>query len=561
MRLKAKYVKLIIGYFAALLCVLLLTPQTYLLAPYKLSPKDVLVLPSAYHTLPYRLASVPSDVSMNEQFRPRQSQPRHFHFGFDEDWPVEGPRTIFIPSTSSETRIHINGAPLGNDTEENMFAPGLGKGWTTIDVPRWALLPGPNRLDVYEHADAARAGVRAIYFGPTDKVQRVARQYKAWTRAGPILTSLGGAAIIVLALLGVFYNASRVTYFIAGSLGSLVLGQASLSLFTDNTALNSIDLLLRFTVPVLILAALYVLWRADRKIWTTKLWGLPAEYRGPLYALAITGPLAALAVLTLPFHIPAPIFFAALALMSPLPLLFARTVPMLIKDVSARNSKLGKLQEKLGEQEQALNQEIKNRAVLEERQRFTRDIHDGIGGQLLSLLLRVRTGNLETEEIAEEIQGGLNDLRLVVDSMDHTGDDLIAALTTFHARANTQLATAGIDLSWTQPSDINVEFRSTRAILHIYRFLQESLTNIVRHADAKNVAITLSQDKPDAPLIIEILDDGKGMPKNDAKGAGKGLANLKLRAQRLGGTLVFTTGIGGDGTGIVLTIPLLAQLD
>ena len=71
---------------------------------------------------------------------------------------------------------------------------------------------------------------------------------------------------------------------------------------------------------------------------------------------------------------------------------------------------------------------MQDQAILEERQRFTRDIHDGIGGQLVSLLLRARRGKLGKNEMIQEIQSGINDLRLIVDSMDHVGDDLSSAL-------------------------------------------------------------------------------------------------------------------------------------
>lgn len=565
-----KYVKLIIGYFIALLCVLLLTPQTYLLSSYKVPPKQVRVLPSNTNTLPYRLEAMPSNVVMAAQFRPRQTAARQFNFQFDENWPVSGPRSLFIPSTGSETRVYFGGTPIFKDTKKNLFAPGLGKAWMSYDVPRWMLNPGKNRLDVYVYADDARAGVRDIYFGPKHKVQKVVGQYETWTQVLPIITTIGAALIITLSILGLLYNKHRNTYLILGSLACLVLGTASLSLFTQTTALTSLDLFFRFSLPALTAVLLAILWKIDALAKLEESAGKPSSYMPTLYALAATGPLVGLAIITLPFYIPAPIFFATLALISPLPLLYVRTVPMLIGDLKSHNSKLENLKAKLSEQAeeldeqgQALSQEIKNRAVLEERQRFTRDIHDGIGGQLLSLLIRVRTGKLDIGEIAEEIQGGLNDLRLVVDSMDHTGDNLTAALTTFRSRANAQLDAADINLNWLQSGKIFVQFRSTRAILHIYRFLQESLSNIVRHADAKNVTVSLMQKNPEHPFIIRILDDGIGMVDagENNMGAGKGLENLKLRAQRLGGTIEFTEGLNGKGTGIELTILLLAQVD
>lgn len=563
-----KYFKQIIGYFIALLGVYLLTPQTYLLSPYKIPPNEVRILLSNVNTLPYRLVHMPSDVRMNEQYRPRQTKARQYHFQFDEAWPVLGPRSIFMPSTGRETRLYVNGAPIANDTNKALFAPGLGKGWVYQDVRRQFLLPGRNRLDVYVNADEARAGVRGIYFGPTNKVKRVVRQYEIWTQVMPRMASLAGALVIILSILGLVYSKKGRTYLILGCLGCLVLSLGSMSLFIENPVLKSFDLVFRFVLPSLILMMLALLWRSESRNWRGEKYGGMAAYRAIFYALAVTGPLVSLAVLTLPFSIPAPVFFATLALVGPLPLLFACVVPMLLSDLKAHSSKLEQLKIKLSEQTeeldekgQALNQEIRNRAILEERQRFTRDIHDGIGGQLLSLLLRVRSGKLNSGEIATEIQGGLNDLRLVVDSMDHTGDNLTAALTTFHSRANAQMTAAGIDLKWEQSDHINIQFRSTRAILHVYRFLQESLSNIIKHAQAKNVAISLLQEGLDEPFVIRIKDDGIGLKDDSENSAGKGLENLKLRAQRLGGSMEFTKGLSGKGTGVELTIPLLAQLD
>ena len=219
-----KYVKPIIGYLVALLCALLLTPQTYLLSPYKVSPKEVRVLPGHKDTLPYRLVAMPSDVTMNAQFRPRQTAPRQFHFQFEENWPVSGPRSLFIPSTGSETRVYFGGTPIFKNTKKNLFAPGLGKAWMSYDVPRWMLNPGENRLDVYVYADDARAGVREIYFGPKHKVRKTIAQYEMWTQALPVITAIGAALIITLSILGLLYSRHRNTYLVLGCLGCLVFG-------------------------------------------------------------------------------------------------------------------------------------------------------------------------------------------------------------------------------------------------------------------------------------------------------------------------------------------------
>ena len=185
-----------------------------------------------------------------------------------------------------------------------------------------------------------------------------------------------------------------------------------------------------------------------------------------------------------------------------------------------------------------------------------RDMHDGIGGQLLSLLVRMRAGRVDLQEVEGEIQSGLNDLRLVVDSLDHVGDDLGAALATFHARAQAQLDSKQISLSWTQSETVKINHFKTRQILNLYRFMQEALSNILRHAQAKNVQITIVQNKAENVLTLTIEDDGIGIDVVENKQAGKGLTNMKARALKLGGEVEFNLPPQGTGTIIHLKVPV-----
>ena len=194
--------------------------------------------------------------------------------------------------------------------------------------------------------------------------------------------------------------------------------------------------------------------------------------------------------------------------------------------------------------------------MLQERQRFTRDMHDGIGGQLLSLLMRVRTGRVGMDGIETEIQSGINDLRLVVDSLDHVGDDLSDALITFHSRARAQLDAANITLDWSQSETIDSEKFKTRRILNLYRFLQETITNIVRHSDAQTARVEILSLPELDTLRVIIEDNGKGLKSSMQNKAGKGLKNMRSRAEKLKGNLRFETPALGTGTRIELEMPL-----
>jgi len=216
---------------------------------------------------------------------------------------------------------------------------------------------------------------------------------------------------------------------------------------------------------------------------------------------------------------------------------------------------IGEQKIELDEKSAIIAEEMRQRVILEERQRMMRDIHDGIGGQLLSLLLRVRTGSLEQSEVATEIQSSLTDLRLVVDSVDQFGGDLASALATFRSRAEQQMAAARIRFRWHQPAK-NIEKKfSAGQTLQLYRFMQEAITNIIRHARASEASVSIITASEIPSLEIMIEDNGTGLPKSKVFKAGKGLKNLEARAQKLKAIYAIGPVDVGSGTRVSLTIP------
>lgn len=204
------------------------------------------------------------------------------------------------------------------------------------------------------------------------------------------------------------------------------------------------------------------------------------------------------------------------------------------------------LRNKLSEREAELKEsyareaEIEKRAVLlAERQRLTRDMHDGIGGQLVSLQMRLRNQALEPVAIEYAVSDCLNDLRLIVDALDDAELDLSDALLHFERRVREQLTASGIDF---EAKEIQGESQSASApvlgpkpTLHVIRILQEAITNAVRHANATKILLT-TQFTP--MLEITLQDDGIGLdPANEGSIAGHGLLNMQCRAQALGGQL------------------------
>ena len=87
----------------------------------------------------------------------------------------------------------------------------------------------------------------------------------------------------------------------------------------------------------------------------------------------------------------------------------------------------------------------------------------------------------------------------------------------------------------------------------LFRIVQESLTNIARHANATEVTVRLAVDA-DNP-VLTVSDDGKGLADEARHGSGIGLVSMRERATALGGQLTIISSPGG-GTTIEVTLPL-----
>lgn len=98
---------------------------------------------------------------------------------------------------------------------------------------------------------------------------------------------------------------------------------------------------------------------------------------------------------------------------------------------------------------------------------------------------------------------------------------------------------------------------SDKIKFHLYRILQESLTNIFKHSEADRVLIQLKYSGDYISLYVE--DNGKGFKKENVKGLSKGLGleNIRLRTELLNGQLKIQTNSGG--TIIEIKIPTLQK--
>ena len=187
---------------------------------------------------------------------------------------------------------------------------------------------------------------------------------------------------------------------------------------------------------------------------------------------------------------------------------------------------------KLAEREAELARERAKTASLvreQERQRLTHDLHDGISGHLVSIIaLSERTGDKSTEQAARE---ALNDLRLVINSLDLGDRELPLALANFRDRLVPQLQRLGVELDWSIAHLPEVSGVTPGNALAILRILQEAVTNAVKHGPARRIAIRGSA-AADGAVAITVENDGRAFAE---AGSGYGLGNMRRRAERLNG--------------------------
>jgi len=186
---------------------------------------------------------------------------------------------------------------------------------------------------------------------------------------------------------------------------------------------------------------------------------------------------------------------------------------------------------------------------------LAKELHDNVG-QLLSsskMLLGITQRELgkspETLTIAEETIGkAITELRALSKSMDKEWleqFELIENLSTEIKRIN-----SGKMLVIVFSHTGKLPLTSEKQIM-LFRIIQESLQNIIKHADARHINIEIKND--DENLSVHISDDGKGFA--GISGDGLGIRNMKHRAKLLGGNITWNQ--AEKGSSVTIDIPII----
>jgi signal transduction histidine kinase len=185
-------------------------------------------------------------------------------------------------------------------------------------------------------------------------------------------------------------------------------------------------------------------------------------------------------------------------------------------------------------------------AAASERTRIAREMHDVITHSVGMMVVQAEAGPLVVrsdpdraiaafEAIAATGRGAVGQLREVVQALRSPGIDSLGDLVTGVAT----LEVAG------SARPVSSEVDTT-----VYRIVQESLTNAMRHASATTIRVRL--DWQDRTLGVDVVDDGRG----SAGGQGFGLLGMRERVAACGGTLRTGPGPGGVGFAVHASLPI-----
>ena len=190
-----------------------------------------------------------------------------------------------------------------------------------------------------------------------------------------------------------------------------------------------------------------------------------------------------------------------------------------------------------------------------ERVGIARDLHDEVGQVLTGVLLQLNSiaetapeHRADLDEARQSVRGALDEVRRISselrpEMLEHLG--LVSALTEL---ATTFARVAGVRVD--RDFATSLPKIAPEVELAVYRIAQESLTNIVRHAEASRVTITL--DSSHDSVVLRVVDDGRGFGADPVEHGG--LRSMRERALLVGGALAIKDAPEG-GVEIRLEVP------
>jgi signal transduction histidine kinase len=231
------------------------------------------------------------------------------------------------------------------------------------------------------------------------------------------------------------------------------------------------------------------------------------------------------------------------------------------------------------EQQAAANRRLQQYAatleeltISRERNRLARELHDTLAHSLSAVAVELeavrslwqvnpRQAQSMLDEADQTVRKGLIESRRALQALRASPLQECGLILALRDLAETAAERCGADLELHLPEQMADDL-SPVVEQGVYRIAQEALENIVRHAEARSIAIRLDRpSQDDNRLVLTIQDDGRGIDENAPQGPDAesqtrlGIRGMKERADMIGGQLQITD-VDGRGTIVHLAVPL-----
>lgn len=206
----------------------------------------------------------------------------------------------------------------------------------------------------------------------------------------------------------------------------------------------------------------------------------------------------------------------------------------------------------------SLQDDLKNLAVIEERSRLAREIHDGLGASLSALIIQSEYLLQLTNE--PQLRHEIGELK---GTAEESIEELRRALQMMREDFELDRGLADYLKTFRERTQLEVDFESRGTPVHLppdtqlalFRILQECLSNAAKHAQASRITVQLAYSVERVDLSVR--DDGRGFSTAGTRHGHYGLRNMHERAVKLGGQLILESAPGA-GTHLHLSIPVAA---
>lgn len=231
-----------------------------------------------------------------------------------------------------------------------------------------------------------------------------------------------------------------------------------------------------------------------------------------------------------------------------------------IENIRGRLKEQTLLYQKFSNERVKWNRELKEEVLTKERNRLARELHDSVSQQLFAATMLLSAINqspdpagestekqrMLVEEIINEAQSEMRALLLHLRPVQLEGKSLKKGMEEILSELTAKLP---LKVKW-HLQDVLLEKGIED---HLFRILQEAVSNTLRHAKAKILEVRMME--VDQFIFLKVIDDGKGFNMHDQKAGSYGLTNMRERAAEIGGNVKIVT-FPGQGTSIEVKIPL-----